>query len=489
MDFPTFFSDKNELINYDYNKIDKLFNSEINKYIHYDNLSVPDLKLDLCKKYYKSIVLGYNHIFIENIMKQLNTNSNICLPLLNTWNDKPSIDNLVIISHPDDSEKICKKHIKKAPIFKKFLYNSIISTTDNEDWKTQRGDMNMAFLPKLSLSNIFPISQNRANKCVKVLKDLSENFTKTVNISEFFLNETQAQLQLSMFGFTNKFQEKTNKKLRNAFAGINTEYIEEFTKMALLETQKSNGPLSNLFDISDDEKKNIGNCIIFSFAGHDTTAHTLTWLLYELCKHPKYKKKLIDEIDKYWQNNTIESYDTFKQLPYMTKCITEILRLWPALANGTYRELETNETIHGIDGNLITIPKGTYCQIINWTRHRSKELWGDDVNIFNPDRKFKDSEIWNYEGFNTYNVSSNRFSPFTYGPRNCIGKNFSHLEMRLILLNIFKYYDFSLSREQLKTVNNNNYKGINTFTMGPQSINNNELIGMYLNIYPRKSNI
>ena len=93
--------------------------------------------------------------------------------------------------------------------------------------------MNIAFLPKLSLSNIFPISQNRANKCIKVLKDLSENFTKTVNISEFFLNETQAQLQLSMFGFSDKFQEKTNKKIRQAFSGENIEYTEEFSKSAL----------------------------------------------------------------------------------------------------------------------------------------------------------------------------------------------------------------------------------------------------------------
>ena len=30
--------------------------------------------------------------------------------------------------------------------------------------------------------------------------------------------------------------------------------------------------------------------LLFSFAGHDTTGHTLTWLLYELCKEPKYKK-------------------------------------------------------------------------------------------------------------------------------------------------------------------------------------------------------
>ena len=55
----------------------------------------------------------------------------------------------------------------------------------------------------------------------------------------------------------------------------------------------------------------------------------------------------------------------------MTQCITETLRLWPALANGTYRELEKDEKIKGHDGSEITLPKGTYCQIINWTRHRA----------------------------------------------------------------------------------------------------------------------
>ena len=39
--------------------------------------------------------------------------------------------------------------------------------------------------------------------------------------------------------------------------------------------------------------------------------------------------------------------------------------MWPALANGTYRELEKDETIYGINGDKVEVPKGTYCQIIN----------------------------------------------------------------------------------------------------------------------------
>ena len=254
---------------------------------------------------------------------------------------------------------------------------------------------------------------------------------------------------------------------------------------ALNETINSDGPASKLFHESKDIEKNIGNILLFAFAGHNTTGHTLTWLLYELCKHPQYKQKLIQEIDEYWLNNQQENYNTFFQLKFMTKCITETLRMWPALANGTYRELEKDESIHGIDNELVTVPKGTYCQIINWTRHRNPDLW-EDPNTFNPEREFKDSEIWHHEGFGGYNVQSDRFSPFTYGPRNCLGKNFSHMEMRLILLHLFKNHDFTLEEKQAETVNDPKYRGVNTFTMGPADVYGG-LLGMYMNIHLRKS--
>ena len=123
--------------------------------------------------------------------------------------------------------------------------------------------------------------------------------------------------------------------------------------------------------------------------------------------------------------------------------------------------------------------------MLNWVRHRNKDLWGSDADIFNPHRQFKDSEIWSYKGFGTTNVSSDRFSPFTYSPRNCIGKNFSHMEMRLILLYLFKDYDFQLTKEQL----NHNVSGINLFTMGPGSYKKDELLGLYVDVIPRKSRL
>ena len=62
------------------------------------------------------------------------------------------------------------------------------------------------------------------------------------------------------------------------------------------------------------------------------------------------------------------------------------------------------------------------------------------------------------------------------------------MEMRLILLNLFKYHDFKLSDEQIATIDDPKYMGINTFTMGPADIKGG-LLGMYINIHLRKSNI
>ena len=486
---PSFLTNKYEILDFDYSSIRELVNSEIDHSTLIENLSPQLKKEDLLEQYFRSILLGYNHIFIQKILNDIeNPNANICLPLLHKWENEERIDNIVIISHPDDAERICKKHIKKAPIFKSLLNTSIISTTDNEDWRNQRNNMTNAFLPKYSLQTVFPASIKRARLCSELLIKMSCDYSEAVNMSDFFLNETQAQLQKAMFGFSDEFEEKTNKRVRNAFAGIETEYLQEFTRDALEETQKSDGPASQLFHRSRDIEKNIGNMILFAFAGHDTTGHTLTWLLYELCKHPEYKEILIKEVDEYWLNNSTENYHTFFQLPFMTKCITETLRLWPALANGTYRELEEEETIIGYNGESVLLEKGTYCQIINWTRHRNKELWGEDVNEFNPERDFKESEIWHHEGFGGYNVSSDRFSPFTYGPRNCLGKNFSQMEMRLILLNIFKNHDFILEERQKETINDPRYMGINTFTLGPADIDGG-LLGMYVNINLRKSRL
>ena len=431
---------------------------------------------------------GRLHILYDKYIEQYgnNKNNNLVVP----FEIKNKISDLYIINHIEDAERLASKHIKKVPNLKLLLFDSIISTTNNNLWSEQRRCFSSAFSMD-NLKNIIPKSVERAFYCVDNLWEISNKGRSEVNINEFFLNETLAQLHLALFGFKNEFQEETNKKIREALGKFEKDYSLEYIKKLYYEIKKSDGPLSVAFSERNNIEpqpssfEKIGNAIIFTFAGHDTTAHTLSWLIYELAKNKKIQKRLQFEVDLFWieQEDNSLSYSDFNRLPFMSKCIQETLRLWPALTNGTYRELEEDDYITDFKGNKLILEKGTWIQIPNWTRHRSKELWGDDSNIFNPLREFKDDEDWEGCPIASYNPNSPRFSPFTYGPRDCIGKNFAMIEMRIILLFLLQRFDFSLPIIQKNM--EDEWLSFNTLTMGPRNPYYKDRNGLYVNIKKR----
>ena len=398
----------------------------------------------------KETMKGKNLILYEKYQKIFcddGLSSNFVVPFVDyeyTVDFKKHIRDLTVINNPNDAERIVENHVKKMANLKPYVLDSIISTTNVDNWRAQREDYQPAFSINHSLKKIIPISNNCAKESVDKLWKLSENGSKEVNINEFLLNETHGQLQKAMFGFSDEFENRTNKKIRDTFSGDNEEYKKYMVKDLLSEVRISNGPLSKA--MNKRSKKNLtkteapGNALIFSFAGHDTTGNTLTWLIYEISKNKSYQAKLQTEVDEFWLNQKDKEieYMDFKKLPFMTRCIMETLRLRTPLPNGTFRELLDDDYVIGLNGEKVLLGKGSYVQIPNIFRHLNPKLWGNDSRIYNPEREFKDEELWYNSVINSYNPSTERFSPFTYGPRDCIGKNFSQIEMRLILLYLIK---------------------------------------------------
>ena len=69
-------------------------------------------------------------------------------------------------------------------------------------------------------TDIFPVSNQRAVDCADILKRLSQGGTALINMSEFFLNETQQQLHLALFGESNEeFDEAYNATFRDSLGG------------------------------------------------------------------------------------------------------------------------------------------------------------------------------------------------------------------------------------------------------------------------------
>jgi len=79
----------------------------------------------------------------------------------------------------------------------------------------------------------------------------------------------------------------------------------------------------------------------FMIAGKDTSANTLSWFLYMLCKNPLVQQKIVDEIkevigDQASEANPDEFVERITdpvlgQMHYLHATLTETLRLYPAV--------------------------------------------------------------------------------------------------------------------------------------------------------------
>jgi len=405
----------------------------------------------------------------------------------------------VLLCHPDDAERIARTHVRKEGLYESALFDSVLSTTDNDKWSQQRHMLVEAFLPLSSLAKILPVSLARAQLCTKRLREAAVANGGIVDMSDFLLHEAQAQLQLALLGAPEELMEQTNSDIRATFLGdldkgrpgalgdamrMLMEALKKDPALALPSDAAGRavrGPLSQALLTSGLPASALyGNLLLILFAGHDTTGHTMTWLLFELARNRVLQSALRAECEHFLASfppGEAITYASLSRLPLMDKCITEALRLWPAVANGTFRQLQYEDTVLGPSGTRVALPAGTMVNIANWSRHRNKELWGADADEFNPYREFAPAEL-SRVGCPMAGISpqSQRFSPFAHSPRNCLGRNFAMMEARLIMVHLLHEFEFTLAppydtlhSETVGPSSNRSvgFRGVNRITMGP----------------------
>ncbi|MDX2162336.1 MAG: cytochrome P450 [bacterium] len=152
------------------------------------------------------------------------------------------------------------------------------------------------------------------------------------------------------------------------------------------------------------------------FAGHETTARTLTYAFYALAANPEAEARLHEELDRVLGDEP-PTLEALKRLPYTLRVIKETLRLYPPAPVYT-RDAVADDVIDGM-----RVEGGSAMMLVPYLTHRHPDFW-DQPEVFDPDR-------WEPEQEKARHPYA--FHPFASGQRICIGSNFSLLESHILL--------------------------------------------------------
>ncbi|KAJ4753801.1 Cytochrome P450 714B3 [Rhynchospora pubera] len=197
----------------------------------------------------------------------------------------------------------------------------------------------------------------------------------------------------------------------------------------LLSTILQNASMENM-GTKEAEKFIVDNCKSIFFAGHESTAVTATWCLMLLGMYPEWQKRVRAEVHDVCGGKAPDA-KSIQKMKTLTMVIQEALRLYPPGA------IVLREALQEIKLGSIIVPKGVNVCAPVATLHYDPNIWGKDVNEFNPER-FANGLIGACRPPHMY-------LPFGAGARTCLGQNFAMMELKIVLSTIISKFKFSLS--------------------------------------------
>jgi cytochrome P450 len=153
-----------------------------------------------------------------------------------------------------------------------------------------------------------------------------------------------------------------------------------------------------------------------TFAGHDTSTSTLSFLFYELARHPRALERLQAEQDEVLGDGPPAAAQLFGGMPQLDMVLDETLRLYPPAWIGPRR------AVREFEFGGYSVPAGAYVNYSSWASHRLPEVF-PDPEAFVPERFERERKVALPRG---------AYIPFGGGSRICIGKRFGQTEVKLV---------------------------------------------------------
>ncbi|RYP15989.1 hypothetical protein DL765_005386 [Monosporascus sp. GIB2] len=178
-------------------------------------------------------------------------------------------------------------------------------------------------------------------------------------------------------------------------------------------------------------------------AGSETTSASLTWALHLFTLYPEALKRATNEVRAQFDGTSLIRYsDCRSTLPFLESFMYETFRYAP-ITSGFMPRISPK----GLELQGHYIPPGTKIAFNLIALNNRTDVW-DQPERFIPDRFIDDEE-----------GRRNVFA-FSYGPRNCIGRNLAWMEIMTILANLLLRYEIALPGDSEYGPHNVDDKGI-----------------------------
>lgn len=160
-----------------------------------------------------------------------------------------------------------------------------------------------------------------------------------------------------------------------------------------------------------------------------------------LATQPETLSRLQAELDQAEKEGLISSpiikYEEAKSLPFLQACLKEGLRIWPPVMGLMQKTVPPAGDY--LDGKFV--PGGTQIGYCAWGVHRNREIFGDDADLFRPDRWLEEDE--------EKLADMNRIHDLVFGSGRyaCLGKSVAQIELSKALAEVRAYLVLTKTQE------------------------------------------
>jgi len=191
----------------------------------------------------------------------------------------------------------------------------------------------------------------------------------------------------------------------------------------LLATQSAVKPEDRMSDTDI-----VNEFITFFSAGMDTTARVIGMTLYMLTQYPEYLEKVKKERETLYKAGETADMDNINKMEELHCFIKETLRCKSPIPLNLDRVALQDHKIGDID-----IPKGMWVKPDFFAMSFHQKHWTEPEK-FDPERWKGDAA----------KVDPYAYTPFSGGPRNCIGQHLAMIETKVVVSEFLEKFDVKL---------------------------------------------